>query len=72
VNGITEGSSKIADHYMKQIIHHTPTHLRDSRALIDNIKDIAALPPNATLFTTVATAMYKNIQPDVRINAIQI
>jgi hypothetical protein len=50
INGITEGISKIADHYMKKIIRHTPTHLRDSQALIDNIKDLGALPPNAKLF----------------------
>jgi hypothetical protein len=56
---------------MKQIIHHTPTHLRDSQALIDNIKDLGPLPPNAKLFTADATAMYTNIQPDVGINEIQ-
>jgi hypothetical protein len=71
VNGIKEGISKIADHYMKQIVHHTPTHLRDSQALIDNIKDLGPLPLNTKLFTAEATSMYTNIQPDVCINVIQ-
>jgi hypothetical protein len=71
VNMITEGISKIADHYMKQIVHHTPTNLRDSQALIDNIKDLGPLPPNTKLFTVDAKAMYTNIQPDVCIHVIQ-
>jgi hypothetical protein len=71
VNGTTEGISKISDHYMKQIIHHTPTHLRDSQALIDNIKDLGPLTPNAKLFTADATSMHTNIKPDIGINAIK-
>jgi hypothetical protein len=71
VNGIREGISKIADHYMKKIIHHTLTPLRDYQVLIENIKDLGPLPPNEKLFTADATAMHTNIQPDVGINAIQ-
>lgn len=71
INGITEGISKIADHYMTQIINHIPAHLKESQALINDMNDLGALPPNAKLFRADATSIYTNIQPDIGINAIK-
>jgi hypothetical protein len=68
-NSIAEGISKIADYYMTQIIP-APTHLRDSKSLVNIIHNIGPLPPKAKLFTTDDTAMYTNNQPDVGIPAI--
>jgi hypothetical protein len=71
INSIVEGISKIADYYMKKIIPHTPTHLRDSQSLVNTIHSIGPLPPKAKLFTANATTMYTNIQPDVGIPSIE-
>jgi hypothetical protein len=45
IGSITEGISKIADYYMKKIIQHASTHLRDYQTLIDEINTIGPLPP---------------------------
>jgi hypothetical protein len=70
INSITEAISKIADFYMKNIIPHTPTHLRDSQSPVNIIHNIGPLPPKSKLFTADATSMYTNIQPDVGIPSI--
>jgi hypothetical protein len=55
---------------MKKIIPCSPTHLKDSQTLINEIKEIGVLPPHTKLFTADASAMYINIRLDVGIAEI--
>lgn len=58
---LLEGVSKWLDYQMKDITPLVPTTLRDSYHLLEELKNLERLPPNARLFTCDAVSMYTNI-----------
>ena len=56
--------SKVVDHYLRMLLPHVKSHLRDGQQLIDDLKPIR-LPPNARLVTSDANSMYNNKLPQI-------
>ncbi len=54
---------------MKQLLHIIPSCMRDSKALVQEIRDLH-LSKNAKLFTPDATEMYTNIETTIGAQAI--
>jgi hypothetical protein len=71
IGGVTEHISKWIDHHLKRIITSSPTFLRDSREVVQELKAMGPMPPHVRLFTSDVTAMYTNIEPNVGIAAIK-
>jgi hypothetical protein len=62
VGSFAEIFSKWLDHQMKKLLPTFSTmYLKDSFAVLHNIRDLKPLPPNAKLFTAGAVLMYTNI-----------
>jgi hypothetical protein len=60
VNSFSSIFSNWLDYKMKDLLFLIPSYIKDSKHLLDEIKNLT-LPPNAKLFTADATAMYTNI-----------
>lgn len=58
------------DYKMKQLLHLIPSYLKDTKTLLDKIKDLH-IPPNAKLFTADTISMYMNISTLVCLHALQ-
>jgi hypothetical protein len=71
IGGVTEHISNWIDYHIKRIITSSPTFLKDSQQVLQELKVMGPLPPHAILFTSDATAMYTNIEPNVGIGAIK-
>ena len=71
VNSFNAIFSTWLDHQMKKLLPLIPSYLRDSNQLLDEIKQLPHLPPNARLFTADATAMYTNITTSTAIEAFE-
>ena len=61
--------SKWLDYYLRKLTPFIPTYTRDTGTVIDFIRTIKDLPPNAKLFTADADSMYTNIDTT---HAIQV
>jgi hypothetical protein len=46
---------------MKSLLSLVPTHLRDSHHVLNELRELKELPPNAKLFAFDAISMYTNI-----------
>jgi hypothetical protein len=58
----TEKLSIFVDHYLKQLVPHTPSYIRDSNHFLHTIFNIATpLPPKSLLVTIDVTSLYTNI-----------
>ena len=53
--------SKWLDHRFKTLISLSPTYIKNSAQIIEELKEIGPLPSQATLFTCDAISMYTNI-----------
>jgi hypothetical protein len=53
--------SKWLDYRFKELIAFSPTYIKDSFQVLQELKAISQLPPNAKLFTCDAVSMYTNI-----------
>ena len=71
VCGELEAVSKWLDYQLRRITKYVPTYLRDSQEAVDSLRAMGALPANARLSTSDATAMYMNIEPAVGIAAVK-
>lgn len=50
-----------AQHHFQKLTSLVPTYLQDPCQLLDNLKQIGAVPGNAELFTVEAVSMYTNV-----------
>jgi len=57
------------DFRMKQLLHLVPSYIRDSKALLNDMKTIH-IPKNAKIFTVYAMAMYTNIDTTTGVTLI--
>jgi hypothetical protein len=57
------------DFRMKQLLHLIPSYIKDSKALLNDLKTIH-IPTNAKIFTADATAMYTNIDTTTGVTSI--
>ena len=61
VNSYLNVFSKWLDYRFKQLIKYSPTYLKDSFQVLQELKALGPLPPQAKLFTCDAVSMYTNI-----------
>jgi hypothetical protein len=62
VGSFAEIFSKWLDHQMKKLLPtFSKTYLKDSFAILNDVRDLGPLPPQAKLFTADAVSMYTNI-----------
>jgi hypothetical protein len=62
VGSFAEIFSKWLDHQMKKLLPmFSKTYLKDSFAILHDIRNLGPLPPHAKLFTANAVSMYTNI-----------
>jgi hypothetical protein len=64
IGGLMEIVSKYLDHQLQKVVHLCPCYLRDSWQLLQELKDLGPLPPNARLVTADAVSMYSNIHTE--------
>jgi hypothetical protein len=60
--GVKEHISKWIYYHLKIIIKISPTFMRDSQQVVEELKAVGPLPPHTRLFPLDATAMYTNIE----------
>ena len=53
--------SKWLDYWLQKLRPHVSTYIKDSNDLINKLKSLGLLPPNAWVFTADANSMYTNI-----------
>ena len=53
--------SKWLDYWLQKLKPHVTTYIKDSNDLINKLKALGLLPPNAWVFTADANSMYTNI-----------
>jgi hypothetical protein len=70
INSFPSIFSNLLDYKMKQLLHLVPSYIKDSRDLIQDIKNLK-IPPGAKLFTADATAMYTHIDTNTRIQTFR-
>ena len=58
------GLSRWSDVYLQQLKDHSPTYLRDSYHMLEELDKVGELPEGSKLFTMDATSMYTNIDTD--------
>lgn len=56
--------STFIDYLLQPLTKFIPSYIKDSTALLNTIDALPKLPPNARLFTSDATSMYTNIDPN--------
>jgi hypothetical protein len=61
VGSFNEIASKWLDYKLAKIVHLCPSYTKDSYQILDELKALGTLPPNARLFTADAVSMYTNI-----------
>ena len=61
VSTALEPLSQWIDDQLQKVIHLCPAYLKDSWHLLNKLKKLPSLPPDARLFTVDAVAMYANI-----------
>ncbi len=69
INSLTSIFSNWLDFRMKQLLHLIPSYIRDSKALLIDLKSLH-IPPGVKMFTADASAMYTNIDSNTGIQAI--
>ena len=56
--------SKCIDYKLQPFTHSIPSYIKNSSMLLDKLDKFKTLPKGAKLFTSDATSMYTNIDPD--------
>ena len=62
--------SRWLDFYLRMLTPFVKTYTRDTSTVIDFVRNISDLPPNAMIFTADADSMYTNIDTDHAIEVI--
>jgi hypothetical protein len=70
VGSFNEIASKWLDYKLAKVVHLCPSYTKDSYQILDEIKALGALPPNARIFTADAISMYTNIDASHGIETI--
>jgi hypothetical protein len=52
--------SKVVDYYLRMLLPHAKSYLKDGQQLVDDLKT-TRIPPHACLVTSDANSMYNNI-----------
>ena len=60
------------DYWLQKLKPFVPMYLRDSHDLLDKLRELGPLPPDAKLFTADANSMYTNIDTDHAIDVISL
>ena len=63
--------SKFIDYKLQPFTTTIPSYIKNSSKLLDKLDRITFLPKNARLFTSDATSMYTNIDPDEGIDVLK-
>ena len=63
--------SQWLDYYLQQLKPFVATYVKDTKQILDEVRQIDDLPPNAFLFTADADAMYNNIDTEHAIEVIE-
>jgi hypothetical protein len=53
--------SKCIDHHLQKMVFFSPTYVKDSNRILQELKALTNLPPHSMLFTCDANSMYTNI-----------
>jgi hypothetical protein len=70
VGSFNEIASKWLDYKLAKVVHLCPSYTKDSYQILDEIKALGNLPPNARIFTADAVSMYTNIDASHGIETI--
>jgi hypothetical protein len=70
VNSYLNIFSRWLDRRFKQLLPFCPTYVKDSFQILDELKGITHLPPQAKLFTCGAISMYTNIDSEHGIQVV--
>ena len=63
--------SKFVDYKLQPFTQSIPSYIKNSTMLLDELDAIQILPKNAKLFTSDATSMYTNIDPEEGITTLR-
>lgn len=72
VNSEMEILSIFLDYQLQRVLHLCKHHVRDSWHLLELLKELGPLPPNARLVTVDAVSMYSNINTDHAIESLTL
>jgi hypothetical protein len=61
IGSFLDAFSKWIDYHLQNLVHYTPTYIKDSNQIIQELKTLNPLPPQSKLFTCDAVSMYTNI-----------
>jgi hypothetical protein len=70
VGSFNKIASKWLDYKLAKVVHLCPSYTKDSYQILDEIKALGTLLPNACIFTTDAVSMYTNIDASHGIKTI--
>jgi hypothetical protein len=68
---VPEPLSKYLDRELQRVVHLCPSYLKDSWDLLESLKSLGSLPPNALFFTADAVSMYSNIDTPLGLLSMQ-
>jgi hypothetical protein len=71
VGSFNEIASKWLDFKLSQLVYLCPSHTKDSFQILQDLKELGPLPPNARLFTADAVSMYTNIDTEHGLDTIE-
>jgi hypothetical protein len=63
--------STFIDVKLQPLTQYIPSYCRDSNSFLSDLRQLDALPPTAHIFTSDATSMYTNIDPNEGISTLE-